>query len=212
MKRKAPSLLCFAIALVMTDTHILAQSSDVNSRVAKTSPRDGKLGWVGAEALGFTFFPVQGIRGGYFLNKDFSIGASYASGTALIGDLEFSKTVFEVGAKYFFGESFYLDGNLAMESFESVASVISTDFSRPVIEGETSSTGLSFHIGNQWQWDNFTLGCDWVGYYLSLSESVDLEAKGSVSSEEIASTTADVETNLTGNSLHLARFYLGWAF
>jgi len=28
--------------------------------------------------------------------------------------------------------------------------------------GETLLFGIQ--IGNQWQWDNFTLGCDWIGY------------------------------------------------
>lgn len=28
---------------------------------------------------------------------------------------------------------------------------------------KVSSTAAALVIGNQWQWDNFTLGCDWFG-------------------------------------------------
>jgi len=29
--------------------------------------------------------------------------------------------------------------------------------------------GASFRIGNQWQWDEFTLGCDWIGFSKSIA-------------------------------------------
>lgn len=193
----------FLYATVLSSTYSLA---------ADASGRDGKLGWVAAEAFGLTFFPVQGVRGGYFYNKDFSIGGSFAFGNAEVLDYEFSKTVVEVGAKYFLGNSFYVDGNFGMETFEFDTNSIGVDSSIVKLSGDSTSMGLSFHIGNQWQWGGFTLGCDWVGYYLALSNSLSLEKSTQLSASTYATLESDAESSFTGNSMHLTRLYLGWAF
>ena len=67
-------------------------------------------------------------------------------------------------------------------------------------EGRTSfaDTGLGLKIGNQWQWDSFTMGCDWVGVSKSLAM---LEQNGDKDADYPNAT------NVT-----LVNFYLGATF
>ena len=60
--------------------------------------------------------------------------------------------------------------------------------------------------------DGFTIGCDWVGYCLSLSNSVDLTGSDISSSADLKEAVDDATDLLTGNGIHMTRLYVGWAF
>jgi hypothetical protein len=74
------------------------------------------------------------------------------------------------------------------------------------------SVVASLSIGNQWQWENFTLGCDWIGY----SKTIYYDIKNEKS---IGGTTTlhpeliDSENELVKMGMHtILRFYLGASF
>lgn len=204
--------LLLAVSMVATSAYGVESkitSSDENSSTTQgksAAAREGKKAWVGAELIGLTFFPVSGVRGGYFVNPDLVVQGAYATGEATLGSLKFTKTVAEVGAKQFFGNSFYVDGNLAYENF-----AIDTEIGTASAKGSVTSTGLSAHIGNQWQWDGFTMGCDWLGYFAALSSEAKMKGS-SVADDELEEEEKNASENLGGGSIHLTRFYLGWAF
>ncbi len=94
----------------------------------------------------------------YFLNADNLIGLK--AGT--ISNTE-SQTNFALQYKHFFGNSFYMAGEgFYLRTREDVDGVILNnalhDFAR------YESLGAGARIGNQWTWEHFTMGCDWVGF------------------------------------------------
>lgn len=99
-----------------------------------------------------------GVFGGYFLDRDklLGVGISKYSSSFVEG------TGIQVLYKSYVGNSFYWQPTLSYRN----AGHVDDDFFGL---GERTRTddfrdlSLGFKIGNQWQWDSFTLGCDWVG-------------------------------------------------
>jgi hypothetical protein len=93
-----------------------------------------------------------------------------------------------------------------------VSSVDSKYDTRRAFEG--SSTAASFSLGNQWQWENFTLGCDWIGYTTPLGSKVESQSYASATSPdyERARLEEDKSYYLKESFYHGLRFYLGATF
>lgn len=177
------------------------------------SNRSGKTGYAALEVIGFTLMPVSGVRGGYFISPDLVTELSYASGSAGIGDFKVSKTLIELKAKYFFGNSFYVDGGLANESFKINYPVfVSSSAGDKDLSASVSNLGAVFHIGNQWQWSGFTMGVDWAGYFASLSSKSSFSTDSSVDAADKKKEENDIDTVYGSGSIHAVRYYLGWTF
>lgn len=191
---------------VLSALPAFAQESEAN--------RKDKTATVAVEAIGFTLMPVSGFRAGYFFSPDLTAEVAYATGGAKVLDFEADKTVIEAKAKYFFGNSFYVDGGLANESWKVKYSVLTsaTGTTTESFSGSVSNTGLTLHLGNQWQWSGFTLGCDWVGYFLALSTTSSFGSSGAVDEDDKKDQETSIKNTMGGSSAHLARFYLGWSF
>jgi hypothetical protein len=179
-----------------------------------SSNRSNKAAYVAYDAFGLTLMPVAGPRIGYFVSKDFVAEAGFATGDAKLGEFEANKKIIEVKAKKFFGNSFYVDGGIGYETWEVSypVAVDSGSYDTRQLSGNVQNTGVELHIGNQWQWDGFTLGCDWVGYFLSLNTSTSFNDDSGVSPEKKEAEEKDVKQTFAGNSPHITRFYVGWAF
>ena len=63
--------------------------------------------------------------------------------------------------------------------------------------------GTGIRVGNEWQWENFTMGCDWFGLNLT-SVKINLKEKG----------LGPIETHapMKGLTMTLLSFYLGYSF
>jgi len=70
----------------------------------------------------------------------------------------------------------------------------------------------SFSIGNQWQFETFTLGCDWVGILLPLSSNTTSDVVNSSSIYAREDSNSDQKRYLKDSSLQFVRFYLGASF
>ncbi len=176
--------------------------------------RQGKRAYAAWEAIGMTMTPVSGVRAGYFFNPDIAGEVSYGSSTATIGSFESKKSIIEGKAKYFFGDTFYTDGGITYENFDVKYSVLKSGQSidRENLSGNISNLGLNAHIGNQWQWPGFTIGCDWIGYFLSVSSSSKFSSAENLDASHQVNQENSIKTAMGGSSLHLARLYMGWAF
>lgn len=120
----------------------------------------------------------RGVNFSYFLNQNLLLRL----GITDFDDRDLSEDQFEgnavsFGAKKFVGNSFYVDSSLFYYSakytdknaYDSNFSPIGTQIT------EFKRAGAMIKIGNQWQWENFTLGTDWIGYG---SQIADLGSKG----------------------------------
>jgi hypothetical protein len=78
--------------------------------------------------------------------------------------------------------------------------------------GRTTDLTAAFVIGNQWQWETFTLGTDWVGVNVpitNLSQNIDYSGLNANDKAEIKKSW-DKLGQVT--SVQYLRFYLGASF
>ncbi|MEI6397235.1 MAG: hypothetical protein WCO71_00565 [Pseudomonadota bacterium] len=199
--------IAICAALIMSHASVVLAEGDQKNR-------EGKHAYAAYEVIGLTMMPVSGLRLGYFINPNLVAEVSYLTGSAKIGSFESRKSLMEAKAKYFLGETFYVDGGFAHESWGVNYSVLKSGGTLETadIRGKVTNTGIDLHIGNQWQWEGFTLGCDWVGYFLNLSTSTSYGSTSGLDTEDQKSEEAKVKKNLGGSSAHVTRFYIGWSF
>jgi hypothetical protein len=199
--------LVIGAVLMMSQSNVALAEGDQKNR-------EGKKAYAAYEMIGLTMMPVGGLRLGYFVNPNLVAEVSYLTGGAKIGSFESKKQLMEAKAKYFFGNSFYADGGLAHESWDVKYAVLNsgTSLETSNLSGKVGNTGVDFHVGNQWQWDGFTLGCDWVGYFLNLSTATSYGSAAGLDAADQKSEEDKIKKSLGGSGLHLTRFYIGWAF
>lgn len=122
--------------------------------------------------------------------------------------------------KQFSGNSFYFKTGLDYNSIQtrysfSYTSTITPTFQSHVdriVEGDSISAALS--IGNQWQWDNFNIGCDWFGLSLPISSNTNRKSVTTTFTDgyDQAQADADEKDYLKSTQINLLRFYLGASF
>lgn len=218
-------LTCITV-FAMFSSSLLAQTAD-SSESLYNSPAsfDEKKTWVALELMDFGYYliyplsyPLTGVRGGYFLNKNLSVGGSLSHFEYEDVDYSerFSKTGLEVGATYFLGSTFYVESNLAIESFGFEDHVFSDASGKmEPLSGSTSSIGATIYVGNQWRLKgiskNLILGASWIGYQKSFVKTVDIEHTTSATNAEI-NGEKDYHSSFYTDGVRTIRVYLGWAF
>ncbi len=135
--------------------------------------RGNRTAYAALEAIGLTALPVSGVRAAYCFTHDLIGEAGSATGSVSMGDWKYDKKILSVKAKYFFANSFYVDAGLGMEIWNTSYRVVNdgSGADSQKLTADLSNVGVEFHIGNQWQWDGFTLGCDWIGGFAAVSNS-----------------------------------------
>ncbi len=165
--------------------------------------------------FGFTMMPTAGIRGEYFATDDNTAVLVIGTGNVELGGFKASKTLIETRFKHFFGTSFYVDGGLGMELWDVTYGVVKEGgsiFDEASLDGTVTNIGAEVHVGNQWQWDGFTLGCDWVGYFFQVTSSFAPGKAEGLDETDRKRQEENVAELLGGSNAHLLRLYLGWSF
>jgi hypothetical protein len=106
----------------------------------------------------YRFFGTQ-ISGMYFLDPNNLVG--FKIGTGSSG--EQNQTNISAQYKHFYNNSFYIAGETFYLNTTEDIDGYWGDFFNLHSYASYSSLGAGVRIGNQWTWENFTLGCDWVG-------------------------------------------------
>lgn len=172
---------------------------------------------------------ASGVSAGLFLNKNQVIllelnsseGArktTYATSSGFETTSGQSETrVRQLGAhfKQFLGNSFYIRGGLDYSQVDyefnyDRAGGSSTDF-------QSSFSGNAFIgsvvIGNQWQWQNLTIGADWIGAASVLSSKTAKQSlTGNPTSTDRANFEEDKEFYLNDGGAVFLRGYIGASF
>lgn len=139
------------------------------------------------------------IAAGYFLNDANLINLRYSfqnssgapENTSTVDYPETLRAI-SIGNRHFFGNSFNLLSSIYWKQHSK--------FDRA--NGHTylfKDYGAGISIGNEWQWKNFTMGCDWFGLNHSL-----VKIKNT-----FPTTSFGLDQELTAS---LLKFYLGYSF
>ncbi|RYZ87641.1 MAG: hypothetical protein EOP04_11245, partial [Proteobacteria bacterium] len=177
----------------------LSMSSRLERPDSSVSNRNGKSFSLVANLFGISPSSSleQGVSLSKFLSRDTLVQLDFGDGnTNLGGDiLSNYKTVAHtsstsLGVKHFVGNSFYVRGgvdyrhvNYYSRNVYSSTFFGTTTTSESVVEMNANSFSGSVVIGNQWQWENFTLGCDWFGVTAPFASTVNSERFASDSSD-----------------------------
>lgn len=157
------------------------------------------------------------IIAGYHLDRNSIIQLEAGGGgtsfrNTFFNSSEYSYDSYSVGAhfKKFLGNSFYVKSGIDYRTvkyrFDYGYSSVKTGF-------EGNSTAASIVIGNQWQWNNFTLGCDWIGLSLPFAHNITSETlSDNADSYHRTSLDEDEEHYLKNGYAQALRFYVGYSF
>lgn len=127
----------------------------------------------------------------YFFNPDNLLTLRY---TNINNNNEKLRAV-AIGYKHFLGNSFNIMPTLG---WRRTIGSSESNFS-PRFKYEEINAGI--RIGNEWQWENFTMGCDWVGINKTIIKLHSTGDSGIINSAIKQSTT-----------FALLSFYLGYSF
>ncbi|WP_218110048.1 hypothetical protein [Oligoflexus tunisiensis] len=116
--------------------------------------------------------------------------------------------------KEFFTDSFYVEGGLDLAKvngeFRISKDILSSAENLTSDLGHYTKLSMMVQIGNQWQWENFTLGTSWLGYLQPISTSESYTDPTSFSETSNSARTFRDEAKQPQTTL--LRFYLGWSF
>lgn len=105
--------------------------------------------------------PIFSYTIGYYLKPDAVLTARYSERHDYTGDTgRKGLTAIKAGYKKFAGNSFYYQPAVY---FRNTSHITSAHY-------KYEDVGLGLRIGNEWQWENFMLGIDWIGINHSLFE------------------------------------------
>jgi hypothetical protein len=168
--------------------------------------------------IGPSYATQRGLVGGYFLNRNMVVQAEVMGGELYSesivnawssGSLDVDGRSFGAHFKHYVGNSFYYRAGL---DWRSLKYRFADTFSGTSGQFDGTSLAVTFNIGNQWQWSNFTLGCDWVGLSVPLSKSFKNELLVTGTSYDANDFDEDKELLVSKTNLNLVRFYIGASF
>jgi hypothetical protein len=192
-----------------------AETSPVKEKFGSMKNRKDKRAYIAAE-IGLTIMPITGAKVGFFVSPQMLLEAGYYQGKAGVLGYDYQKKFMDLRIKWFVANSFYVVGGFGMEQWYVEYPVNTTDsttlFSNEIMTAEATNTGLEIHIGNQWQFSSFTLGCDWAGFFLAASSNISFSDNDKFDPDSKENAEKKIKKDIGGSSPHFVRFYLGWAF
>lgn len=197
---------------------VVIQGSSAHNRIEREFQVTAQLTGIGPSLSGST-----GLQFGLFLDRNSLVVFELTKGTLWSeSSLSSSRTgstyditTNSLGVHYkkFTGNSFYYriggDYRTVNYDYQFVWTASPTD----TRHFKGTSLAATFVIGNQWQWENFTLGCDWVGLTMPLTSSVsDRRVVSTDMDYDNKRVDDDIDLYTKNTSLNLLRFYLGASF
>lgn len=139
--------------------------------------------------------PIVSYTAGYFLKQNAVLTARYSERHDYTGDTgRKGITAARLGYKKFTGNSFYYQPSLYFRNASHVTTV----------HYKYKDAGVGLRIGNEWQWENFMLGIDWLG----INHSV-VELDESVYPGATVPSSIDIDKKFTFDFVGI---YLGYTF
>ncbi len=160
----------------------------------------------------------SGIGAGMFLDRNSLVDIEYVSGRpydwyGFYTDYEIVTKSYGVHYKRFVSNTFYFrvgaDYRQVDYRYTSRSLFSSSIYSENKFNGE--SVVGTIVIGNQWQFENFTLGCDWFGVALPVTRSIKSESSTGTNPDTVK-LSDDEDRYVRKTTAMGLRFYLGASF
>lgn len=201
--------------IVQKQPTVVMENSSEHNRMDKRFVVEAQL-FGGSTLTGAT----TGAIIGYHLDRNTVIQAELTKGDGTNGNdsesLGFSEregATVGLHAKRFLSNSFYVKGGLDYTKMKYNANYIWTSAPNKEAYGfEANLISAALVIGNQWQWDNFTLGCDWIGLTLPISHEITSEFNDKNLASHAQYNKDDQDTLLKNGTGQALRFYVGATF
>ncbi len=215
------SLSCFNIFADEAPV-VIVPNPDHSIKDSSANNRKNKTHLLTAQPIGFG--PSRGydtfaVTAGLYIDSDSLITLDFTKGRANIrffSNEDITTSSVGISYKHFTSNSFYFKAGADYRTVDYKSDSTCIIFCGPSIEqkfkGESLAASLS--IGNQWQFENFTLGCDWVGYSLPLYSNVhDVVVTGTASASDTIQFKDDQDFFTKDPAFTtFVRFYLGASF
>ncbi len=118
---------------------------------------------------------TKGASFGYFINKKSILSLEFSALEGRSNDDDFEEEdngqlyllsyQFIPSSTFYISPSLYYLNQVKADDFD-----FNADFEyRPTNKTHYTTLGIGFRIGNQWDWDNFSLACDWAGIFREIS-------------------------------------------
>lgn len=182
--------------------------------------RQNKTFSLTGEPIGFAPLPVYGIAAGYYLTPNQILEVSYAQGEIDLLITTINNSMASLHLKSFWSNSFYTNLGVAQRTlgYSFLISEVDSNGNFTARNQEflanNSAFGVDFSIGNRWQWNTFSLGCDWVGFFLpvAVTGETTIQANSSYDPQDIEDANKDMDRFSKRGTIQFLRFYLGVSF
>jgi hypothetical protein len=197
-----------------TTTTRIDPNSSQGMRQNKSMIATGQVAGLGPVGL-FT----TGASFGFYLDQNTIVDLSYQRNSVNFNqsDIGASYKIYSetLGAHY----KHFLKNTLYVKSgpnYRKIDYTYTSYYTNNILEEYSHFRGsamtATFAFGNHWQWDHFTMGCDWFGVAIPLSTSIDAEKTSGAFSSNVRRVSDDERKYLRETSLFFTQFYLGASF
>jgi len=123
-----------------------------------------------------------------------------------------SATTLILRYKQFEYNSFYWRVGGGVRQYKVTTDLDAITGSDLVSTGVASSVGVDFAIGNHWQWENYSMGCDWIGFFQPVAGSYSYTKPNGAKDSSYTDAETDLKEMSKNGNVEFLRFYLGAAF
>jgi hypothetical protein len=198
------------VLVIKAEPKAIYEGSSEHHRMDKQYVLTGETGFsVGA-------IPSGGANAGYYLDRNSVVQASYAGGSLKLIDFSLRTKTGSVLYKRFLGNSFYFRAGPGYREIELQydnwlnSTFLKSNGYKDV--GVSRSLVADVAIGNQWQWENFTLGCDWIGAMVPVADLGSRINTDGLSDADKRDVNDQWDKLQKITSLQAIRFYIGASF
>lgn len=113
------------------------------------------------------------VTAGYFIDAESLVTLNYAEEFFVIGSSNLPASNIRTSLSYekFLGNSFFINGGIGRRTLRYAGPSLSDFFLDKNDFGFTyTDMGVNAGLGNRWQWENFTIGAQWIGVYVPVTQ------------------------------------------
>ena len=197
---------------VTHDGKKVVDSSDTVERYSSAYWRE-KQKFSLVTGVGFAPLPGSSFAAGYYLTPSYLLEAAYFNTEIDLLFAKFTMSLIEARIKMFFYNSFYTDVGFAVRNITGETTLEPLTGDNEISSSlSVTSYGALIAIGNRWQWEYFSLGCDWIGSFYPISTGEITISDSEATDEDIQETRDSLNDTASTSSGMFLRFYLGVSF